>query len=382
MIIPSLLLCLFILNHIVLAWCLGGYLIYLDKKRLHTKLVKGGAHRGVSILVPLYNEAAFVAAKVNNLLATIPASLDCEVLFVDGGSTDGSIDKLESLLPKNWKLLHSPERGKIAQLNFALRNISKSSSIVVNTDMDAEFSSNALEIVLNAFDSPDVGAAGATVLPGEAISLEKSFWEDQNFARRIESGFFAAGSIVAPLYAFRREIVSSFPDDCIADDLYVTFSSAARGYRVLQSSATVVELRAPITLAQFFRHKIRKATGVVKETIRFIPSVLTCGKRWRLLFLTRACQLFVVPYSIISLFALAVLLYHEKGPQFFVYLSLALPSTLVIVYLLVKLRASEPRGRSSIWFTLCSIACSQMVLICVHLTYLFLRPSSSYKKIR
>lgn len=67
--------------------------------------------RSISIIVPLFNEASTVARLQDQLepLASDPA---CEVLFIDGGSTDGTC----SLIRPCFRVLHC-EKGRARQMN-------------------------------------------------------------------------------------------------------------------------------------------------------------------------------------------------------------------------------------------------------------------------
>lgn len=65
----------------------------------------------ISIIIPVYNEAA----TITNLMDNLDLFKDhCEIIFVDGGSSDGSPD----IIQKRYRLVSSPKRGRANQMNY------------------------------------------------------------------------------------------------------------------------------------------------------------------------------------------------------------------------------------------------------------------------
>ena len=99
------------------ALIIGAYVLWLKAPRESRTAGQTGGARGdvlVTVVVPVFDEAALVARKVADIRSlTYPR---CRVLFVDGGSTDGTAE----LIPTEW-LLRTHLRDKTAQLNAALR---------------------------------------------------------------------------------------------------------------------------------------------------------------------------------------------------------------------------------------------------------------------
>ena len=67
----------------------------------------------VSIIIPCYNKRAYVAAAIESALAQIPP---CEVIVVDDGSTDGSLEEVKRFEGRvTW--VTGPNRGGCAARN-------------------------------------------------------------------------------------------------------------------------------------------------------------------------------------------------------------------------------------------------------------------------
>ena len=65
----------------------------------------------ISVVIPVYNEVATIEELLNRVQAV---DLDKEVIIVDDGSTDGTVEKLDRLaLQENVQVVcHGNNRGK------------------------------------------------------------------------------------------------------------------------------------------------------------------------------------------------------------------------------------------------------------------------------
>lgn len=68
----------------------------------------------ISMIVPVYNEAIII----NNLLDNLKQFRDyCEIIFVDGGSTDGT----DKIIKDKYKLVYSSKKGRANQMNYGAK---------------------------------------------------------------------------------------------------------------------------------------------------------------------------------------------------------------------------------------------------------------------
>jgi GT2 family glycosyltransferase len=72
----------------------------------------------VSVIMPLYNAEHFVAAAISSVLYEQHVPL--EVIVVDNGSTDRSVEKVKAITDRRLRLISSPTRGIAAALNAGL----------------------------------------------------------------------------------------------------------------------------------------------------------------------------------------------------------------------------------------------------------------------
>ena len=64
----------------------------------------------ISIIIPVENESTVIKSLLEYLT---PLKSECEIIFVDGGSTDDTVE-----LIKNWMPLRSPQKGRANQMNY------------------------------------------------------------------------------------------------------------------------------------------------------------------------------------------------------------------------------------------------------------------------
>src|ERR1017187_3320517 len=113
----------------------------------------------LSIIVPVYNEAEFVAAAIERALrAPLPDGLDSEVVAVDDGSSDGSseiLDQLAAAHPRVRVFHHKVNSGKGAAIRTGLQQAAGKFGIIQDADLEydpAEYPKILAPLVANKAD--------------------------------------------------------------------------------------------------------------------------------------------------------------------------------------------------------------------------------------
>lgn len=126
----------------------------------------------VTVVIPVLNEAERLPACLDAVAAQDLAPELVEVLVVDGGSTDASVEVAEHLLAGHaWAVamvLHSPEGGRSSNLNCGLA--AASARAVVRVDARSRIPAHYLRTCLDLLDArSDVAVVGGrqrAVAPG------------------------------------------------------------------------------------------------------------------------------------------------------------------------------------------------------------------------
>jgi succinoglycan biosynthesis protein ExoA len=120
----------------------------------------GGLTPFVTIIVPVYNEAAHLADCLASLLAQDYPSACMEILVADGGSTDGSQAIVQEFGRRDARvhLLMNPRRIAAAGLNLGLR--AARGDIIVRADGHAILAPDYLRRCVDALLAEDVACVG------------------------------------------------------------------------------------------------------------------------------------------------------------------------------------------------------------------------------
>ncbi|MFH1835552.1 MAG: glycosyltransferase, partial [Methanobacteriota archaeon] len=138
----------------------------------------------VTVIVPCFNENEFIRGKIANLRSLDYPEDMLEIIFADGGSTDGTKSVIEDAIKgiPSYRLIETKRGGKIHQLNEVLGGIE--SEIIVNTDVDGLMGGNCLiELVKEFGRDENVGVVGAYITPRDCIPDEELYWAKNNVLR-------------------------------------------------------------------------------------------------------------------------------------------------------------------------------------------------------
>lgn len=131
---------------------------------------------GVSIVVPVRNEAALVASSVARLVRDFPG---CEVIVVDGASTDGTAE----LVPAPARVLSSAP-GRAMQQNAGAA--AAGGDVLWFVHVDAALDPLALRQIQSSLDDPAVVGGGLSLrFDARSPGLNFLAWSSNLRARRL-----------------------------------------------------------------------------------------------------------------------------------------------------------------------------------------------------
>jgi cellulose synthase/poly-beta-1,6-N-acetylglucosamine synthase-like glycosyltransferase len=177
----------------------------------------------VSLVISAYNEAGVIAEKLENALAIDYPSDLLEIVVVSDGSSDGTDEIVAGFASRGVTLARQPERrGKTAGLNRTVPGLR--GEVVVFSDANAMYEVDAIRKLVRNFADPEVGCVTgeARYLPGGQSSAdvgERTYWSYEMQVKRLET---ALGSMVGgdgAIYAIRRALWRTLPEDAINDFL-------------------------------------------------------------------------------------------------------------------------------------------------------------------
>lgn len=175
----------------------------------------------VTVLIPAYNEAQNIAATIQNKLdQDYPREL-LEIIVISDGSSDGTDDVVREFSSQNVKLIRrEPREGKAAALNEGVWHAS--GKILVFSDANSLFASNAIRLMMEDFSDTTVGYVTGNLTyrtrgAGIAGNGCSAYMKYENALRTLET---RAGSIMGVnggVDAMRRELYTAVPRHLITD---------------------------------------------------------------------------------------------------------------------------------------------------------------------
>ncbi len=236
----------------------------------------------ISIIIPVFQDATLSKEKTDNLMALRYPADHVEIIFSHGGAKS---EKVVVLNEKPLiKIVHTQAKGKTYQLNKALAFAH--GQVIVQTDADSRMQEDCLLKIEEEFNrDKQVVVIGAWSYPAPAHWLDKVYWLLQNKWRLWESNFVTCSHVVGPCFAFKKDLMAQYPEDVIADDVYVPLLANFQGLKTSFIKTTKVkELRNPLNLQGVYQHKSRKGNAFLRELLRFSYRLPEARFKWKLVY--------------------------------------------------------------------------------------------------
>lgn len=227
----------------------------------------------VSIIVPAYNEEVNAVATLANLLKQDYP--DFEVIFVDDGSSDATLQRVTEAFEGNQKvkILSKPNGGKASALNYGISHSTR--DFVVCIDADTKLQRNAVKMLMRHYirdEKEKVGAVAGYVAVGNQCNM-LTRWQaieyttSQNFDRMAYAAINAITVVPGAIGAFRKSAIDKaggFTTDTLAEDCDLTIRILEAGYVIENESEAVALTEAPEQLRQFVKQRTRWCFGVMQ----------------------------------------------------------------------------------------------------------------------
>jgi cellulose synthase/poly-beta-1,6-N-acetylglucosamine synthase-like glycosyltransferase len=231
----------------------------------------------ISLIISAFNEEAVITEKISNCLNLDYPAEYLEVLVVSDCSYDRTDEIVRSFSSSGVRLIRQAQRfGKSAGLNLAVP--AATGEIVVFSDANALYESNALRHMVKHFADPNLGYVVGNARYTERANLTASaeseglYWKLETWLKQKESEF---GSVVGgdgAIYAIRRELYTPLRSTDINDFLN-PLQIIVKGYRGVYEPSAICFEEAGDTFAKEFRRKVRIVSRSLNAVFR-APAVL------------------------------------------------------------------------------------------------------------
>jgi len=219
----------------------------------------------VTIVVVAHNEEACIEARIENLLALDYPADRRQILVGSDGSTDDTVARARRFAHEGVHVVSFRHwRGKAAVVNHLVRRAR--GEIVLFADARQAFDSQVLRRLVARFADERVGAVSGELMltdsTGTPMGRGASFyWRYEKFIRVHEGRAGSTVGATGAIYAIRRALFRSIPNDTILDDVLIPMRIVQQGYLVqFEQEARAYQAVSRTTRQEYVR-KVRTIAG-------------------------------------------------------------------------------------------------------------------------
>lgn len=184
----------------------------------------------ISIIVPIYNEEKNLRDFIYNLYC-LEKIKDCDVILIDGGSSDSTHEILEELSYFGYRYAVSDKKGRANQMNFGAKLATE--NILWFVHADSVLQKNVIPKILES--NFDVGCLKIKFHPGGF----QMFCNAKISTKRVEILNIAFGDQGLFLKKEIFEKIGGYKDMPIMEDYRISEDITALGYKINVLNSTI-----------------------------------------------------------------------------------------------------------------------------------------------
>lgn len=268
----------------------------------------------ISILIPTYNEIKYIRRCLESILNNDFPKENLEILIIDGGSSDGTIEVVNDYTKKYKfiKVLTNPRRYQVFALNLGIKEAK--GDIVIRMDAHTEYDMDYISKVVELLITRGVGSVGGKQYAvGEgyvgkciAIALNSPFGVGNAKFRYSLKEEFVDTVYLGAWYKRTLEEVGGFNEDWLVNEDYeLNYRLRKKGYKILYSPEIRCKYYVRNSLKAFAKQYFRYGFWKVKtltvypdslQVRQLVPPIFVLSLVFSIIFIILRIKLgFVVP---------------------------------------------------------------------------------------
>ncbi len=285
-----------------------------DSDSSTSTLSKAGHYPSVTIVIPAFNEARWIADKLRNCaMLDYPRNKLNVQLHCDGCTDDTAKIARETIQEAICAdtlfevIEHSENRGKVQTINAAMNNAS--SELTVFTDVSALISMDALKIASTHFENKKVGVVnGQYSLLEAATEGEDAYWQYQSKIKQAEASLATTIGSHGAFYIFRTQLFQPLEANTINDDFILPMKIVEQGYLSDYDDKVIATELEPTPIKADFARRLRISAGNMQQVIILISLFSPRFKTIAFAFASGKGLRLFTPYLLIAAFISSFLL--------------------------------------------------------------------------
>ena len=180
----------------------------------------------ISVCIPTYNGEKFLKPQVDSVLSQL--SQDDEIIVSDDGSSDNTIEILESYKDRRIKIFKNSRKGVISNIENALQN--SIGEYIFLCDQDDVWVENKVSIIMKAIVESDLVISDCYVTDQNLNIIYESFYK-QNNSKNNKWLALLKNPYLGCCMAFKRKVLDAalpFPAKIPMHDIWIGNVAAFR----------------------------------------------------------------------------------------------------------------------------------------------------------
>lgn len=255
----------------------------------------------VSALIPVFNAASYLPAKLDSLLALDWPADRLEILLYSDGATDETEALAEAYERRDprVRLVRGGQRaGKPTAVNRMLELAT--GEVLLMTDIRQPLEPGCLRALVRTLRPVEVACvSGNLVLPtnqGAGV-----YWKYESWLRDQEARFRSMLGVTGPIYVIRKADLPGLPAETILDDMFIPLRLRLAGRRLLFATDAIARDQAFDDEREFGR-KVRTLAGNY-QLLGLLPGLLSpiANPSW-FEFMSHKIGRLLCPWALVALF--------------------------------------------------------------------------------
>lgn len=214
----------------------------------------------ISIIITAFKEAKTIGRAIESILKQKPENYELLILAPD----DETLDAAGKYSGRKIRIIKDSGKGKPSALNLALKKAR--GNILVLTDGDVYLGKDSIKLMLGKFKDKKVGIVSGHPISINSRSRMLGFWSHllTDTADKIRKQRVKAGKMIVCsgyLYAFRKNLFSSVPENALSEDAVISHMIADKGYKSEYADKALVFVKYPASFRDWIIQKRRSAGG-------------------------------------------------------------------------------------------------------------------------
>ncbi|GIW56815.1 MAG: hypothetical protein KatS3mg082_3219 [Nitrospiraceae bacterium] len=292
------------------AWLAYTFLVYPLAMWLVARRVPNGFSSAtpcfdfpaVALVISAYNEQEVIARKLANALSLDYPEDRLSIWVSSDGSTDGTnavVEEYARISPRIHLVAYAHNRGKTRALLDTLQRLPSSVQVVVFSDANSMYRTDALKMLVRHFHDPTVGCV-AGELRYQSRKAEREYRGYENRIKRAQSALGVPVTAEGSIFAVRRELVPKL-DPSSLEDMVIPLRVAAKGHKVVYEPRAVSEESFNMSLSAQWRRRFRITNRAVRA-LRTVPEFVNLfrGGKYAFHFVSHRVMRWGAPFALVG----------------------------------------------------------------------------------